>query len=143
MEIIPPVCRTRGSTNLLAYPTYSATDGTQPSHTIWVGALPTGTSEHDLRQLFGRFGNIENVKTLAEKNCAFIRFSEIREALDAHAHMAGQFIGGQQIKLGWGKPDDAKDELGPPPCKNLWLGNISKHKKNSLTISLRSKHFRI
>eukprot|EP01127_Copromyxa_protea_P012876 TRINITY_DN338_c0_g1_i2.p1 TRINITY_DN338_c0_g1~~TRINITY_DN338_c0_g1_i2.p1 ORF type:complete len:559 (-),score=121.77 TRINITY_DN338_c0_g1_i2:711-2387(-) len=94
----------------------------QPSHTVWVGGLPMGTTEQELRNLFSQFGGIENVKMLHEKNCAFVRFNEIGEAYAAHTKMQGQFIGGQQLKMGWGKPDE-KDE-GPPPCKNLWLGNI-------------------
>lgn len=97
----------------------------QPSHTVWVGNLPIGTTEQELRNLFGGFGEIENVKLLHEKNCAFIRFGEIGEAIDAHTKMQGRFIGGQQLKMGWGKPDENKDD-SPPPCKNLWLGNIGK-----------------
>lgn len=94
----------------------------QPSHTVWVGGLPIGTSEQELRNLFAPYGCIEHIKLLHEKNCAFVRYSEIIEALEAHNKMQGRFIGGQQLRLGWGKPDE-RDE-GPPPCKNLWLGNI-------------------
>lgn len=94
----------------------------QPSHTVWVGNLPIGTSDTDLRNLFAQYGTIENVKLLHEKNCAFIRFAEIIQALEAHNKMQGRFISGQQLKMGWGKPDDRDD--GPPPCRNLWLGNV-------------------
>jgi hypothetical protein len=109
----------------------------QASHTVWVGGLPIGTTEQELRNLFGQFGCIDNIKMLHEKNCAFVRFSEIAEAYHAHTKMQGQFIGGQQLKLGWGKPDDAKDD-GPPPCKNLWLGNIGMWPPHTCLLTFRS-----
>lgn len=98
-------------------------DQGQPTHTIWVGNLPEYASEYELRCTFAAFGTIEHIKVLPEKSCAFIRYARLHEAMAAHASTIQ--ISGQTVKIGWGKPDTIRqDENGPPPCRNLWLGNI-------------------
>jgi len=98
----------------------------QPTHTVWIGGLHASTSEQELYRIFGAFGHVENIKSLPQKNCAFVRFGSLDDAIRAHTNMTGKYIGGQLVKIGWGKPDAVakEQETGPPPCKNLWLGNI-------------------
>eukprot|EP01120_Amphizonella_sp_Union-15-10_P012438 TRINITY_DN5519_c0_g2_i1.p1 TRINITY_DN5519_c0_g2~~TRINITY_DN5519_c0_g2_i1.p1 ORF type:complete len:639 (+),score=147.82 TRINITY_DN5519_c0_g2_i1:61-1977(+) len=102
----------------------------QPSNTVWVGGLHPDTNEFEIRQAFEPYGEIENVKLLPHKCCAFLRFADISSAISAHDAMVGRPIHGQPIKTGWGKPDQFKPQQeeterdGPPPCRNLWLGNV-------------------
>eukprot|EP01130_Rhizamoeba_saxonica_P002573 TRINITY_DN12352_c0_g1_i1.p1 TRINITY_DN12352_c0_g1~~TRINITY_DN12352_c0_g1_i1.p1 ORF type:complete len:590 (+),score=152.23 TRINITY_DN12352_c0_g1_i1:53-1822(+) len=97
----------------------------QPTRTVWVGSIEMGTTEQELLHHFSPFGNVLSVKILHHKNCAFIKYPDVASAMQAHSGMQGRMIRGQVIKLGWGKPDnEPQNDNGPPPCKNLWLGNI-------------------
>lgn len=50
-------------------------------------------------------------------------------AASAHQDMHGYMFRGHTLRVGWGKPDvhgtAAPKETGPPPCRNLWLGNVA------------------
>lgn len=102
----------------------------QPSMTLWVGNVPPDCTEEELRMAFSPHGYIENVKIVAQKNCAFIRYDSLESAAVGHEAMHGQSIRNYVLRVGWGKPDvygvtkQEPRETGPPPCRNLWLGNI-------------------
>eukprot|EP01117_Protostelium_nocturnum_P005194 TRINITY_DN188_c0_g1_i2.p1 TRINITY_DN188_c0_g1~~TRINITY_DN188_c0_g1_i2.p1 ORF type:complete len:729 (-),score=207.02 TRINITY_DN188_c0_g1_i2:703-2889(-) len=103
----------------------------EPTRSVWVGSLHPETTDFDLQNIFGRFGMIEHVKLLHGKQCAFVQFFDLESALKAHQGMMGQAINGQSVRLGWGRADPPrenrldKEEQSNPPCKNLWLGNLS------------------
>jgi len=101
--------------------------GQEPSRAVWLGNLHPETTDVELHAMLGRYGMIESVKLLGPpKNCAFVRFVELDSAIQAHAAMQGATIHGQNIKVGWGKPEPTpRPDIGPPPCRNLWLGNIA------------------
>lgn len=67
------------------------------------------------------------------KNCAFVKYVDLDSAIRAFNQMSvGGTIRGQPIKVGWGKAEPTminKEEAlasnsGPPPCRNIWLGNL-------------------
>eukprot|EP01116_Phalansterium_solitarium_P017161 TRINITY_DN4158_c0_g2_i2.p1 TRINITY_DN4158_c0_g2~~TRINITY_DN4158_c0_g2_i2.p1 ORF type:complete len:721 (-),score=209.38 TRINITY_DN4158_c0_g2_i2:1166-3328(-) len=100
----------------------------EASRVVWLGNIHPETSEQELRGAFQRFGMLEGVKVVPQKNCAFVRFINLDDAMTAHQQMTGSWIHGQQIKVGWGKADPApmqREDIGPPPCRNLWLGNVA------------------
>eukprot|EP01118_Nematostelium_gracile_P008347 TRINITY_DN2766_c0_g1_i2.p1 TRINITY_DN2766_c0_g1~~TRINITY_DN2766_c0_g1_i2.p1 ORF type:complete len:542 (+),score=168.79 TRINITY_DN2766_c0_g1_i2:74-1627(+) len=100
--------------------------GQEPSRSVWLGNIHPDTTESELHSAFQPFGLIEHVKILPAKNCAFVRFIELDAAIRAHSQMFGFTVHGQQVKIGWGKTEGTGAELGgPPPCRNLWLGNIN------------------
>lgn len=45
--------------------------------------MPTGTTQASLQRLFSAFGNIESIRVLSFKNCAFINFEELNSAIFA------------------------------------------------------------
>lgn len=60
--------------------------------------------EIDVSEIFAPFGQIENIKILPSKNCAFVKYMDIESAVRAFNQMAnGAVIRGQPIKVGWGK----------------------------------------
>jgi len=103
-----------------------------PSTTIWVGNLHPETQEVELHQAFTPFGEILSIKLLQHKNCAFVRYKDMEGSTAAYNNMRNCTIHGQMVKVNWGKaqaprPDDDRDRQrpgDPPPCRNLWLGNI-------------------
>lgn len=63
---------------------------------------------------FSRFGQIESVKLVRTKACGFVTFTEPQCAMDAHDKMAQYKFNGQEIKIGWGKADQAGYQANPP-----------------------------
>lgn len=101
----------------------------QTSNTLWVGSLPWECSEQDLRDSFQEYGNIENIRMLPAKNCAFVTFTHIECAIKAHEQSYSIFVKGSPVKIGWGKPPSNIYQRNPydgmPPSRNLWVGYIS------------------
>ena len=60
----------------------------------------------ELSSLFEKFGPIENINILYEKNCVFIDYYDERAAIEAQQQMKGIMIGGNLIELGFGKYEE-------------------------------------
>lgn len=73
--------------------------------TVYVGNLPSNASVDELLNLV-KFGPIEHVRVLPEKNCAFISFLSGQVAAAFHADSSVRHISlhGNELKIGWGKP---------------------------------------
>lgn len=118
---------------------------------LWIGSLHQDTTEDELSQAFGAFGQIESVKLVRTKACGFVTFVEPHCALDAHEKMSQHKFHNQDIKIGWGKADqagyqanqprtdysqqdgslqqnlpDINRDLPPQPVsRTLWIGNVT------------------
>ena len=107
-----------------------ANAGVQTGRTVYVGSLPPEAAVDELLSQV-RFGPIENVKILPEKNCAFLSFIDPTTAAAFHsdALMRKIQLHGQELKIGWGKPSAV-----PAPVmmavqqhgatRNVYLGNL-------------------
>lgn len=71
--------------------------------TVFVGGLSPEVNDQTLFALFKPFGIIQQVKIPPGKNCGFIKYSKRQEAEDAIASMQGFIIGGNRVRLSWGK----------------------------------------
>jgi RNA recognition motif-containing protein len=69
-------------------------------------------SEERLRDLFGRFGQIEKVRMLPQKGCAFVNFMHMDAAVTAKSQMNGMIVGDKPMKINFGK-DTAPEEKKP------------------------------
>ncbi|KAL1191173.1 Flowering time control protein FPA [Cardamine amara subsp. amara] len=87
------------------------------SNNLWVGSLTTDTTESDLTELFGRFGDIDRITAYSSRSFAFIYYRRVEEAVAAKEALQGANLNGSQIKIEYARP--AK------PCKSLWVGGIS------------------
>eukprot|EP01129_Flabellula_baltica_P016340 TRINITY_DN865_c0_g1_i4.p1 TRINITY_DN865_c0_g1~~TRINITY_DN865_c0_g1_i4.p1 ORF type:complete len:775 (-),score=203.30 TRINITY_DN865_c0_g1_i4:100-2424(-) len=112
----------------------------EPSECVWVGNMNPLTSESELRDAFGQFGELSSVRVVGSKNCAFVRYFDTESAIRAYNEMAGAFVHGNPLKVGWGKPSDKPLKNHPhlrgqpvsnkprgkenPPCKNLHITNV-------------------
>ena len=101
--------------------------------TVYVGNLPAEASVDELLSLV-KFGPIENVRLLPDKNCAFISFLSAQVAAAFHADSSVRHISlhGQELKIGWGKPSV------PPPAvvmavqqhqasRNVYIGQLDEN----------------
>ena len=97
-----------------------------PSRSLWIGNLPANISSTDLMQIFNVYGGIESLRLLPERECAFVNYNTVEEAVAARDDVRGAKIGGNSIKVGFGKADAYAQEIqNMSPTRALWVGNIS------------------
>ncbi|KAK4773742.1 hypothetical protein SAY87_028761 [Trapa incisa] len=103
---------------------YQNTQGNQgesdPNNTtIFVGGLDPSVSDEHLSQLFSQFGELHSVKIPAGKRCGFVQFVDRSCAEQALAMLNGTQLGGQNIRLSWGRSPSNK-QVQPEPTQ--WNG---------------------
>lgn len=87
------------------------------SNNLWVGSITMDTTESDLTELFGRFGDIDRITAYSSRGFAFIYYRHVEEAVAAMEALQGANLNGGLLKIQYARP--AK------PCKSLWVGGIS------------------
>ncbi|KAK2746058.1 hypothetical protein FQN57_003398 [Myotisia sp. PD_48] len=101
------------------------------SRTVYLGNLPPETT---CEEILGhvRSGQIESVRLLPDKNCAFISFLESSSATHFHsdAILKKLSIKGNDIKIGWGKPSQVPTSVAlavqqSGASRNVYLGNLN------------------
>ena len=100
------------------------------SRTVYLGNIPPETSAEEILGHV-RSGQIESVRLLPDKNCAFISFLDGSSATHFHsdAILKKLSIRGQDIKIGWGKPSQVPTSTAlavqqSSASRNVYLGNL-------------------
>jgi RNA recognition motif-containing protein len=100
------------------------------SRTVYLGNIPPDTSAEEILGHV-RSGQIESVRLLPDKNCAFISFLDGSSATHFHsdAILKKLSIKGQDIKVGWGKPSSVPTSVAlavqqSGASRNVYLGNL-------------------
>lgn len=100
------------------------------SRTVYLGNIPPETSAEEILGHV-RSGQIESVRLLPDKNCAFISFLDSSSATHFHsdAILKKLAIRGQDIKVGWGKPAPVPTSVTlavqqSGASRNVYLGNL-------------------
>lgn len=98
--------------------------------TVYVGGLPCEASVDELLNLV-RFGPIENIRIIPEKQCVFISFLDgsTAAAFYADACVKKLALKGSELKIGWGKPSFvaphvAQAVLSNQATRNVFIGNL-------------------
>lgn len=101
------------------------------SRTVYLGNIPPETSAEEILGHV-RSGQIESVRLLPDKNCAFISFLDSSSATHFHsdAILKKLAIRGQDIKVGWGKPSQVPTSVAiavqqSGASRNVYLGNLA------------------
>ncbi|XP_016509811.1 polyadenylate-binding protein RBP45 isoform X2 [Nicotiana tabacum] len=98
---------------------YQSTLGTQneddPTNTtIFVGNLDSNVTDDHLRQVFGHYGQLLHVKIPVGKRCGFVQFADRSCAEEALRALSGTQLGGQSIRLSWGRsPSNKQPQVDP------------------------------
>lgn len=83
------------------------------TRSLWVGNIDNTISIELLTQVFSSFGPIESVRLLVEKECGFVNFFQVEDAIRAKdevlTRMGGR-IGGCIVRIGFGKAEAAVTE---------------------------------
>ncbi|KAJ1722075.1 hypothetical protein LPJ53_003482 [Coemansia erecta] len=105
-----------------------AADGGVPTRSLWVGNVDPALSSQDLVALFGKYGRVESLRLLPDKECAFVNFMRTEDAVQARRDMrAGARIGNATVRVGFGKGEAhaSGDAQAMQPTRALWIGNIA------------------
>jgi pre-mRNA-splicing factor RBM22/SLT11 len=79
--------------------------------TLYVGGLDARVTEQDLRDNFYAHGEIESVKMVLQRACAFVTYTTREGAEKAAEELSNKLvIKGLRLKLMWGRPQAAKPE---------------------------------
>ncbi|KAI3906075.1 hypothetical protein MKW92_020579 [Papaver armeniacum] len=80
--------------------------------TLYVGGLDARVSEQDLRDIFYAHGDIESVRTVVKRACAFVTYTTREGAEKAAEELFNKLvIKGLRLKLFWGKAQYQRTEL--------------------------------
>ena len=95
-------------------------DDDRATRTLFVGNLDLTITEHGLRRIFERYGDVEEIDIKrpikGQGNAyAFVKFFNLDMAHNAKVDMSGQFIGKFQCKIGYGK-------VAATSC--VWVGGL-------------------
>lgn len=88
--------------------------------TLYVGGLDARVSEQDLRDNFYSHGEIESVKMVLQRACAFVTYTTREGAEKAADELSNKLvIKGLRLKLMWGRPQVPKGdgEVGPDDAR--------------------------
>uniref|UniRef100_A0A5B7AT71 Putative polyadenylate-binding protein RBP45 n=1 Tax=Davidia involucrata TaxID=16924 RepID=A0A5B7AT71_DAVIN len=111
--------------------TYQNTQGTQneddPNNTtIFVGGLDSAVTDDHLKQVFSQYGQLVHVKIPVGKRCGFVQFADRSCAEEALRMLNGTQLGGQNIRLSWGRSPNKQDSsvgvVEPQVDPNQWNG---------------------
>ncbi|KAG2181383.1 hypothetical protein INT43_008966 [Umbelopsis isabellina] len=104
------------------------TSAQTPTRSLWIGNIDMSVAEDDLRQMFSPYGPIESLRLLTEKECAFINFVSLDDAVRAKDDVLGKLngrIGQCIVRVGFGKIEaSATDSNTLQPTRALWIGSL-------------------
>ncbi|KAL3339197.1 hypothetical protein AABB24_028035 [Solanum stoloniferum] len=79
--------------------------------TLYVGGVDARISEQDLRDQFYAHGEIESIKMVLQRGCAFVTYTTREGAVKAAEELANKLvIKGLRLKLLWGRPQAPKPD---------------------------------
>ncbi|KAH0721322.1 hypothetical protein KY290_006249 [Solanum tuberosum] len=79
--------------------------------TLYVGGVDARITEQDLRDHFYAHGEIESIKMVVQRGCAFVTYTTREGAVKAAEELANKLvIKGLRLKLLWGRPQVPKPE---------------------------------
>ncbi len=85
-----------------------------PTKSLYVGNLPHGTTEDELRELFAQFGPLEAVRVIEGKGFAFVDLPDDKAA-EAIAAMNGRDLKGRALRVDEARPKRERDDRGAAP----------------------------
>ncbi|KAL6553404.1 Polyadenylate-binding protein rbp45 [Orobanche gracilis] len=118
----PMTTPTQSQTEIIILTPYQNSQGGQgegdPSNTtIFVGGLDPSVTDDYLKQIFSQYGELVHVKIPVGKRCGFVQFADRSCAEQALLNLNGTMLGGQNIRLSWGRSPSNKQS-----DQNQWGG---------------------
>lgn len=88
-------------------------DEAQASRSLWIGNIPVSITTSSLDPVFSRFGRLESTRVLTHKNCGFVNFENIEDAVRARQVLNGKelFPGSGAVRIGFAKVPSATSTM--------------------------------
>ncbi|PAV24302.1 pumilio rrm domain-containing [Pyrrhoderma noxium] len=77
-----------------------------PTRALWIGSIPSATTPATILSVFSPYGPIESARVLTHKNCGFINFERLDDAVRARKALNGRDVLGSDvgaIRIGFAK----------------------------------------
>lgn len=111
-----------------------------PSRSLWLGSIPSSTTQTTLIEFFKKYGEVENARVLTHKNCGFVNFKTMESAITAKSQMNGKeiFPGAGPVRINFAKPPSSTsspnhDGSLPSPSPDPFTGRQSGNKERNGT----------
>ncbi|EGC32172.1 hypothetical protein DICPUDRAFT_38760, partial [Dictyostelium purpureum] len=89
-----------------------------PTKNLWLGNIGPSVTSETLKQLFDQFGNVDNIRILVGRGCAFVNFFTVESAIAARNNLTGTMVCGMPLKINFRKEDESyKSRFGGPPTQ--------------------------
>ncbi|KAH7889747.1 hypothetical protein F5I97DRAFT_1800375 [Phlebopus sp. FC_14] len=98
-----------------------------PTRALWIGSIPSTTTPATILSVFSPYGPIESARVLTHKNCGFINFERLDDAVRARKALNGRDVLGSDvgaIRIGFAKV----------PVKNGQEGNGAQDESPSVAV---------
>ncbi|RMZ92175.1 hypothetical protein DV736_g573, partial [Chaetothyriales sp. CBS 134916] len=85
------------------------------SRSLWIGSIPNSTTMSSLDAIFSHYGAIESTRVLTHKNCGFVNFENLEDAVRAKQMLNGKeiFPGSGPVRIGFAKAPTASNSHTP------------------------------
>ncbi|KAH7107414.1 hypothetical protein BKA62DRAFT_764820 [Auriculariales sp. MPI-PUGE-AT-0066] len=68
-----------------------------PTRALWIGSIPSTTTPATILSVFSPFGPIESARVLTHKNCGFVNFERLDDAVRARKALNGRDVLGSDV----------------------------------------------
>jgi len=89
------------------------------SSKVYVGNLPFGVADEDLKEMFSSYGEVEEAVVIKDKfsgrskGFGFVTFADGEAAQKAISEMNGKEVQGREIKVNEAKPMESREDRPP------------------------------
>lgn len=78
------------------------------SRHLWVGGISPSVSKEQIEGEFKKFGVLEDFKLLRERNCAFVDFINLEDAVVAVEALNRKHLGDDELRVDYGRSQPPK-----------------------------------
>ncbi|CAH7689762.1 hypothetical protein PPACK8108_LOCUS24898 [Phakopsora pachyrhizi] len=99
-----------------------------PTRALWISSIPLQTTPSNLMDIFSPYGAIESARVLTQKNCGFVNFEHLDDAVRARKALNGREIFGSEVpavKIGYAKVPVKAPGMYTPSSQLEGLGSES------------------
>jgi protein JSN1 len=113
-----------------------------PTRALWIGSIPSSTTPATILSVFSPYGPIESARVLTHKNCGFINFERLDDAVRARKALNGRDVLGSDvgaIRIGFAKvPVKSGQEGGQEENMNVAVQGVGDLSVGATIHALRS-----
>ncbi|KAJ7694177.1 hypothetical protein B0H17DRAFT_932277 [Mycena rosella] len=115
-----------------------------PTRALWIGSIPSTTTPATILSVFSPYGPIESARVLTHKNCGFINFERLDDAVRARKALNGRDVLGSDvgaIRIGFAKvpvKNGPEGATGPEESPNLTVQGIGELSVGATIHALRT-----